>query len=244
MRNQIEFVVHGDFALFTDPITKGGGEKLSYQIPTYQALKGIVESIYWKPSISWIIDEVRVLNPIKMESKGKRYPSYTNKDPYKNKDDATLAYHTYLKDVRYQVKAHFVFNENRPDLSYDWNEHKHHNIAKRCVDRGGRRDVFLGVRECPGYVEPCTFDEGEGFYDNYGGSIHFGTMFHGFNYPEDTGRNTLEARLWQPVMENGRIAFIKPGECKTVRELSKMEPEAFSNDSFQSVEELEKEIMD
>ena len=51
-------------ALFTDPITRMGGEKSSYAVPTYQALKGIVESIYWKPTILWYIDEMRVLNLI------------------------------------------------------------------------------------------------------------------------------------------------------------------------------------
>ena len=51
MRNEIQFKVYGRMALFTDPITKLGGEKSSYSIPTYQALKGITESIYWKPTI-------------------------------------------------------------------------------------------------------------------------------------------------------------------------------------------------
>lgn len=40
MKNQIEFEVYGDYALFTDPLTKIGGEKLSYSVPTYEALKG------------------------------------------------------------------------------------------------------------------------------------------------------------------------------------------------------------
>jgi CRISPR-associated protein Cas5d len=39
-RNTVEFVVHGRYALFSDPITRVGGEKFSYQVPTYQALKG------------------------------------------------------------------------------------------------------------------------------------------------------------------------------------------------------------
>ena len=43
--------VKGEYALFTDPVTKGGGEKFTYQIPTYQALKGITEAIYWKPTL-------------------------------------------------------------------------------------------------------------------------------------------------------------------------------------------------
>jgi CRISPR-associated Cas5-like protein len=47
MKNAYEFVVYGHYGLFTDPLTKIGGEKSSYPIPPYQALKGIVESIYW-----------------------------------------------------------------------------------------------------------------------------------------------------------------------------------------------------
>ena len=72
MRNQIEFKLYGKYALFSDPITRVGGEKLSYQIPTYQALKGICESIYWKPTFRWVIDEIRVLNPIRTKNKGIR----------------------------------------------------------------------------------------------------------------------------------------------------------------------------
>mgnify|MGYP001006015581 CR=1 FL=1 len=53
-RNTIEYQVYGDYALFSDPVTRVGGEKSSYHIPTYEALKGITESIYWKPTIMWI----------------------------------------------------------------------------------------------------------------------------------------------------------------------------------------------
>ncbi|HKM39100.1 MAG TPA: type I-C CRISPR-associated protein Cas5c, partial [bacterium] len=66
----VQFKVHGRYALFTDPLTKIGGEKLSYQIPTYQAIKGILESIYWKPTIIWYIGKIRVMKPIQTESKG------------------------------------------------------------------------------------------------------------------------------------------------------------------------------
>lgn len=53
-RNTIEYMVYGDYALFSDPVTRVGGEKTSYHIPTYEALKGITESIYWKPTIRWV----------------------------------------------------------------------------------------------------------------------------------------------------------------------------------------------
>lgn len=71
-RNTVEFAVWGKYALFSDPITRVGGEKFSYQIPTYQALKGILESVYWKPTLIWYIDEVRVMNKIQTQSKGIR----------------------------------------------------------------------------------------------------------------------------------------------------------------------------
>jgi len=229
MRNQIEFKVYGNYALFTDPLTKLGGEKFSYQVPTYQALKGIVESIYWKPTIIWIVDEVRIVKPIQTESKGMRPIEYNGGN--------TLAYYTYLKDVCYQVKAHFRFNPHREDLAYDRNEHKHHNIAKRAVSVGGRRDIFLGTRECQAYVEPCLFGEGEGAYDKVP-EIDFGTMVHGMNYPDETGRDEREVRLWRAKMNNGIIRFDRPEDCTLVRSIGEGKSKAFHTDNMKSVDEL------
>ena len=77
--NIVEFQVTGDYALFSDPILRVGGEKCSYQVPTYEALKGILHSVYWKPTIIWVIDAVRVLHPIQMETKGIRLIKYQGK---------------------------------------------------------------------------------------------------------------------------------------------------------------------
>ncbi len=174
-RNAVEFQVSGDYALFSDPVTRVGGEKCSYHIPTYEALKGILQSVYWKPTFVWIIDAVRVMNPIRTETKGIRPICYNGGNE--------LAYYTYLKNVCYQVCAHFEWNEKRPELRQDRNEHKHHNIARRMIARGGRRDVFLGTRECQGYVEPCVFGEGESAYDDLDGEIAYGFMYHENNPP-------------------------------------------------------------
>ena len=233
MRNQIEFEVYGNYALFTDPLTKIGGEKMSYQIPTYQSLKGIVESIYWKPTILWIVDEVRIMNPIQTESKGIRPIEYGGGN--------TLAHYTYLRDVKYQVRAHFIFNSHREDLAYDRNEHKHHNIAKRAVVAGGRRDIFLGARECQGYVEPCIFGEGEGYYDETR-EIDFGIMVHGINYPDETGKDELETRLWRPVMKKGVIQFIRPDECTMVRSSGEYSAKLFNRSNIESVDDLFEEV--
>ena len=168
--NIVEFQVSGDYALFSDPVMRVGGEKFSYQVPTYEALKGIMASVYWKPTLIWIIDKVRVMNPIQTEVKGIR--------PIKYHGGNDLSYYTYLKDCCYQVRAHFIWNENRPELEKDRNENKHHEIAKRCIVKGGRRDIFLGTRECQGYVEPCVFGSGKGAYDDIP-ELSFGLMYHG-----------------------------------------------------------------
>lgn len=203
--NIVEFIVYGKYALFSDPITRVGGEKFSYQIPTYQAIKGILESVYWKPTLIWYIDEVRVMNKIQTQSKGIRPIKYAE-------PENDLSYYTYLKDVRYQVRAHFDWNVNRPELTKDRNENKHYSIAKRMIERGGRRDVFLGTRECQAYVKPCVFGEGPGFYDKYG-EIDFGLMVHGFDYPDETGKDEMSVRLWKnAVMKDGRITFPLPFE--------------------------------
>lgn len=213
MENRVEFKVYGKYALFTDPLTKIGGEKCSYQIPTYQALKGILESVYWKPTIIWYIDKVRIKNPIKTQTRSAKPINYSG--------GHFLSIYTYLVDVEYQVQAHFEWNLNREDLAQDRNENKHYFIAKRMIERGGRRDVFLGARECQGYVEPCRFGEGEGFYDNYG-ELAFDLMFHGFDYPDESGKNELHARFWRPQMINGIVEFPRPEDCQLRKFIKKM----------------------
>ncbi len=216
--NSVEFEVRGENALFSDPVTRVGGEKFTYQIPTYEALKGIMQSIYWKPTFIWVIDKVRIMNPIQTVTKGIRPIKY-----YNDKND--LSYYTYLYDCRYQVQAHFIWNENRPELMEDRNENKHYYIARRMIERGGRRDIFLGTRECQGYVEPCRFGEGEGAYDHIG-ELSFGMMYHGITYADEAyseeTRGKMTVRLWQPVMRNGVISFLPPWNCihRTVREMN------------------------
>lgn len=221
--NIVEFEVYGDYALFSDPIMRVGGEKCTYQVPTYEALKGILSSVYWKPTIVWIIDKVRVMNPIQTEVKGIRPIKYTGGND--------LSFYTYLKDCRYQVMAHFEWNENRPELAGDRNENKHHCIAKRMIEKGGRRDIFLGTRECQGYVVPCKFGEGEGHYDNIQ-ELAFGLMYHGITYADEAfseeTKNCMTARFWYPKMQNGVINFLRPEKCPLYKKLRPMEMKIFS----------------
>jgi len=208
---QIEYEVWGKYALFTDPITRVGGEKCSYHIPTYEAIKGITESIYWKPVFIWVIDEIRVLRPIRTEAK--------NIKPINISGGNTLATYTYLSDVRYQVRAHFEWNPLRDDLKSDRIAPKHLEIAQRMIRKGGRRDIFLGTRECQGYVEPCIFGEGEGQHQQHG-ELSYGNMFHGFDYPDTTGQNELVARFWNAkIGADSIIRFPRPDDQSLTRRI-------------------------
>ena len=235
--NLVEFEVFGDYALFSDPILRIGGEKFTYQIPTYEALKGVISSVYWKPTFTWVIDAVRVMNPIQTEVKGIR--------PIKWSGGNDLSYYTYLKDCRYRVRAHFVWNENRPDLAGDRNEHKHHSIAKRMIEKGGRRDVFLGARECQAYVAPCVFDQDPGFYAPIP-ELAFGLMHHGFTYPDEAWSpetaGKLTARLWYPVMRRGVVDFPPPEECPILRPVREMGMKSFGAGSFSGLAEFGEEV--
>ena len=209
--NSIEYRLSGRYALFTDPVTKIGGEKSTYHIPTYEAIKGITQSIYWKPTIVWIIDKIRVIHKISTESKNVKPISFSG-----GAND--LSVYTYLRDVEYQVKAHFEWNMQRSDLEKDRNENKHFDIARRALEKGGRRDIFLGSRECQGYVEPCVFGEGEGFYDEEE-LFSYGLMFHGFDYPSEKATQKLVARFWNAKMDKGMIIFPRPENCSVTREV-------------------------
>ena len=219
LNSSIEFKVWGRFALFTDPLTKIGGEKCSYHIPTYEALKGIAKSIYWKPTFIWVIDEVRVMNRIRTQTKGTK--------PLEFGGGNTLSIYTFLMDVEYQVRAHFEWNSYRPELVDDRNESKHHLIAKRMLERGGRQDIFLGTRDCQGYVEPCAFGAEPGHYDG-AGELGFGLTFHGFDYPDETGENKLQARFWRPTMVDGVIRFVSPENCDIRKFNRAMQPKQFA----------------
>jgi CRISPR-associated protein Cas5d len=230
VNNSISFRVFGRYALFSDPVTRVGGEKCSYHIPTYEALKGIVKSIYWKPTFVWHIDKVRILHPFRTQTKGIKPLNFTA-------GGNTLSIYSFLADVEYEVTAHFEWNEYRPELVHDRIDGKHFEIARRMLERGGRQDIFLGTRDCQGYAEPCCFGERTGAYDGLD-ELSFGLMFYGFDYPDETGVDELRARFWFPVMRRGVIEFPRPEQCEFSKSIRPMYPKCFEqNKNFSGLAE-------
>ncbi len=225
--------IWGDYALFTDPMTKGGGEKFTYQVPTYQALKGMVEACYWKPSLYYIIEAVKIMKPFQSETHGIRAPLANGSND--------LNYYTYLRDVEYYVRFHFEWNDLRPDLAKDHDPIKHEQILLRSMSRGGRRDVFLGVRECTGYLDRLherDYKRAETPFD--GQNISFGLQFHSFAYPSEStdaaDDGKLRANFAPVVMNDGEIVFNRPEESPIQHVLSPYHIRSFGPNDIRSVE--------
>lgn len=223
--NYFELMLFGESALFSDPVTRVGGQKCSYQVPTYEALKGIIKNIYWKPTITWHIDAVRVMNPIRMYSMGVRPIHYQN-------EGNDLAYYTYLEDVCYQVRCHFEWNLNQTALVQDRNVKKHAEMFRHALERGSRMPLFFGTSECRAFARPCVFGQDAGYYDDKP-EMGFGVMLHGLTYPDEAysqeTQGCLTVRMWEPVMRGGVIEFIRPEDCVMTKVARPMKMHLFEN---------------
>lgn len=192
------YEVRGRYALFTDPMTKTGGDLHSYPVPTYSAVTGLTESIYWKPSIKWKPLRIRILNPIQYQSRSKLLPVFKTG----GKD---LAYYSYLSDVCYQIEVELAWGSDR--YASDRNVAKHHESMLRWLRRGGKLPVYLGTTECFAYVRPCTFGAGSGYYDSV--DMDFGIVVHSRDFEK------REVRLAPYRMHQGVIRFPDQEGCIT-----------------------------
>lgn len=156
-----KIIVEGDYAMFTRPEMKL--ERVSYDVPPPGALEGLIKSIYWKPAIRYVIDQIIVFNPIdfinirrnevkdkvslaKMKSQMKG----NNGDPcVYTSEERTQRASMLLKNVRYGVAFHFVPTNLKSERD-DENEKKHYNIIKRRLEKGQCfRTPCLGCAEFP-----------------------------------------------------------------------------------------------
>lgn len=155
----IKLEVWGDYALFTRPEMKV--ERVSYDVITPSAARGLIEAIYWKPAIKWIIDKIHVLNEVtftnirrnEVESKisarnvgsvmkGKKQLLFIDTG-----NDRQQRASMVLKNVRYIIEAHF---EMTPKAGEEDTPEKHYNVALRRMSKGQFYHMpCFGCREFP-----------------------------------------------------------------------------------------------
>ncbi len=158
----IKLLVEGPRACFTRPEMKT--ERVSYDVITPSAARGIIEAVYWKPAIRWHIDRIEVLNEIRfdtfrrneLESKlsyqkaraacDKDVPLEPAVATSMRQQRATM----YLRDVSYVIDAHFSLTDKAGEED---TPEKHYNIALRRLRKGQHfMQPVLGCREFPAHV--------------------------------------------------------------------------------------------
>ncbi|MEZ6052433.1 MAG: type I-C CRISPR-associated protein Cas5c [Planctomycetaceae bacterium] len=142
-RSPIRLKVWGDYACFTRPEMKV--ERVSYDVLTPSSARGILEAIYWKPQVRWIVERLHVLKPIRftnlrrneVASKASAANSTkamkgTLKGPLAIliEDDRQQRAATILRDVAYVIEARFELLDDSEPIA------KHYNIFKRRAERG------------------------------------------------------------------------------------------------------------
>lgn len=161
MSQGIQVEVWGDYALFTRPELKA--ERVSYDVMTPSAARGLIEAIYFHPGLRWHIDRIHVMNPIaftnirRNEVKDKILAS--NVRSVMTGGNKTLAIYTgesiqqrasmVLTDVRYVIDAHFTLTDKAAPSD---NEGKFIDIARRRLTRGQcYHQPCFGCREFPAH---------------------------------------------------------------------------------------------
>ena len=156
-----KIIVEGDYACFTRPELKV--ERVSYDVPPPGALEGMLKSVYWKPSIRYVIDKIIVFQPIdfanirRNEVKDKvLYSAVKNQMSGKGGDPCIYTSESrsqrasvVLKNVKYGVEFHFELTGLKNEEEAD-GENKHFNIIKRRLEKGQFfRTPCLGCSEFP-----------------------------------------------------------------------------------------------
>lgn len=163
MPKGIKLRVWGDYACFTRPEMKV--ERVSYDVMTPSASRGILEAIHWKPAISWKIDKIHVIKPVKFDNI--RRNEVANKIPIGSvnkamagnevelyqiaSEDRQQRASMVLKDIEYVIEAHF---EMTSAAGAEDSEEKHISIAKRRMKQGQSfQQPYFGCREFPANFE-------------------------------------------------------------------------------------------
>jgi len=227
----IKLKVWGDYAAFNRPEMKV--ERVSYDVMTPSAARGVLEAIYWKPQMRWIIDRIHVLNPIRFTSV--RRNEIDTKIPVKGSTGISAAMKSnqvslgisvqdhrqqraamILRDVCYGVEAHVeVLNPTEGDgRELGAPEAKHLEMFKRRAGRGQYfHHPYLGCREHPASFEliemlpPC--------HDELRGERDLGFMLHDIDFVADPHGTVVESsaglrvrtepRFFRATMRDGVI---------------------------------------
>lgn len=199
--------VWGPMACFTRPEMKT--ERVSYDVPTPSAARGMIESIYYHPGLKWTIDRIWVLNPIQFmnlrrnEVSSKISASNVMQEANGGKQSCIVTTQDIqqraammLKDVRYVIEAHFDMTDkaNASD-----NPGKFQDIVKRRLRKGACYAApYLGTRECTAHFRLWEGGEIEGIDE----TRDLGYMLYDMDYSDP---EYIQPMFFHAKMEHGCI---------------------------------------
>ena len=214
----IKVEVWGDYALFTRPEMKV--ERVSYDVITPSAARGLIEAIYWKPAIRWVIDKIYVCNPIEFtnirrnEVKSKLLASSArsamngaHEALYINtSEDIQQRASMLLKNVRYVIEAHFEMTDKAGESD---TVEKHYNIVLRRLRSGKNYHTpCFGCREFPANFR--LYEENE-VKTAFSGKTDLGFMLHDMDF---TDSENIAPKFFRAVMQDG---IINLKDCEVVQ---------------------------
>ncbi|WP_423225495.1 type I-C CRISPR-associated protein Cas5c [Candidatus Amarolinea aalborgensis] len=208
----ISIRIQGTYALFTRPEMKV--ERVSYDVITPSAARGIIEAVYWKPAIRWVIDKIHVLREVEFTNirrnevsekasvdnalqvmKGADKLLYIAATEARQQRAAMV-----LKDVDYVIEAHFE------KVDKEWGERDteegHYNIVLRRLRNGQHFHApCLGTREFPARVE--LIEERESIPKSpLTGKRDLGWMLYDLDF---TNQRDIKPSFYHAIMQDGVI---------------------------------------
>lgn len=226
-KNRVRLRVWGKLACFTRPEMKV--ERVSYDVMTPSAARGVLEAIYWKPQIRWVVDRIHVLKPIRftnirrneVANKAVRPPKVLIKGGTGPPLELVIEHDrqqraaTMLRDVEYVIEAHYeVLDPSDPPP-------KHYEIFKRRAQKGQCfHRPYLGCREC---IASFLWHEGDvpPVDSSLAGDRDLGWMLHDIEFIPDEEGPIIESNQGRSVV--ARPHFFRAQMCDGVIDVPKLD---------------------
>jgi CRISPR-associated protein Cas5d len=229
----IKLIVWGEFAAFNRPEMKV--ERVSYDVMTPSAARGVLEAIYWKPEMRWVVDRIHVLAPIRLTHI--RRNEIASKIPVKGRRGVAQAMTTgrgqlglevsqdrqqraaiVLRDVAYGIAAHVEVRVALPGEKAP--EAKHLEMFKRRAATGQCfHRPYLGCREFPANF--ALVDEFPPCPDELKGERDFGLILDDIDFVDDPNGPIVESHRGRRVRAEPRFiaALLQDGvlDCRVGR---------------------------
>ena len=204
----VTLCVWGPYALFTRPEMKA--ERVSYDIITPSAARGILEAIYWKPEIHWVIDRLHILHPIRFDNIRRNeiestIPKGTVKRAMKDGETPLFIYieenrqqraAMVLTNVKYLIDAHFEIIGKTDD-----HPGKHLDIFNRRVRKGQCfHRPYLGCREFPAFFKPGEEEPAPSFFKD-DPEKDLGWMLHDIDFTNENTPYFFRATMCHGVID-------------------------------------------